>query len=257
MLAYHALVVIRPARSNDHAAVDALFRAVGSDGPAAARWNELTLPHTLVAERDGIVIGCVEQHPDGAIRNLIVDPEARGAGIGRALMQAAAGAMRARGLTQWRLVVDADNVAAIRLYSRLGMYSIGHSTQLRIAWSTIATIPTETIGASPLTRADIGALERRFGLAQLERHAFADGCIANKLDGLLGVAVFAPQRADMRGVRVMRPSLTGALLASFARHAEHPHVDVTIENNDAVCDLLEQHGADVRLRLFHMSGALV
>lgn len=51
---------------------------------------------------------------------IAVRPDARGSGVGRALMEHLHGVARARGATRVRLVVYADNVPARRLYEGLG-----------------------------------------------------------------------------------------------------------------------------------------
>ena len=56
----------------------------------------------------------------GAIQNVGIDPSHRGRGLGSLLLSRAASGFREVGLTQMHLEVTTDNVAAIRLYQRLG-----------------------------------------------------------------------------------------------------------------------------------------
>ena len=56
----------------------------------------------------------------GAIHNERVEPAHRGRGLGSLLLSHAASGFREVGLTQMHLEVTIDNVAAIRLYERLG-----------------------------------------------------------------------------------------------------------------------------------------
>jgi [ribosomal protein S18]-alanine N-acetyltransferase len=57
--------------------------------------------------------------------SIAVDPVARGAGLGLALLRAAERAARARGADEMRLEVRADNRAAIALYEREGYARFG------------------------------------------------------------------------------------------------------------------------------------
>ena len=78
----------------------------------------------LVALREGVVIGCggICRHPEGGgeIRRMYVAPEARGAGVGRTVLEA---------LEQWAVKLGFDTLRletgdrlldAIRLYERAG-----------------------------------------------------------------------------------------------------------------------------------------
>lgn len=80
----------------------------------------------FVAERDGEVIGEISCHAErfgvGFVTTLGVLPEARGLGIGRALLLRAFAAFWERGQPRVGLAVDADNeTGATRLYEAAGM----------------------------------------------------------------------------------------------------------------------------------------
>ncbi|MEO6798315.1 MAG: GNAT family N-acetyltransferase [Rhodanobacter sp.] len=59
------------------------------------------------------------------VYSLATQPEARGQGIGAALLEAAVAASRRRGCRVLRLEVRTDNAAAIALYERTGYQRIG------------------------------------------------------------------------------------------------------------------------------------
>ena len=58
--------------------------------------------------------------PIGELYVLGVSPTARGGGLARALTLAVLGYLRDRGLHEAMLYVDADNTAALKLYTSLG-----------------------------------------------------------------------------------------------------------------------------------------
>jgi ribosomal protein S18 acetylase RimI-like enzyme len=134
-------ITVRVAGPDDHEPVAELTAAVylgdGHSGPSyepqlrdvAARAASATV---LVAERDGRLIGGVtvatrggpwaEQSVPGeaVIRMLAVDPRARGAGAGEALVRACLETARADGCSLVRLSSLESMTAAHRLYERLG-----------------------------------------------------------------------------------------------------------------------------------------
>ncbi len=81
----------------------------------------------LLHERDGRLAGfCwtkVHRHhepPLGEIYVIAVDPDQQGTGLGRDLVVAGLAWLHRQGLTHGMLYVDADNLAAVRLYEQLG-----------------------------------------------------------------------------------------------------------------------------------------
>jgi GNAT superfamily N-acetyltransferase len=90
----------------------------------------------LVAEWAGQVVGMVTGHvvvstaEGGAsvlLEDLVVTEAARGAGLGRGLVEALEAWARERGATRVQLLVDEENLAALGFYRRLGW----QPTQLR------------------------------------------------------------------------------------------------------------------------------
>ncbi|WP_405017067.1 GNAT family N-acetyltransferase [Kitasatospora sp. NBC_00070] len=88
----------------------------------------------LVAESAGRVVGYVQQGPATPlasnshvrqIQGFVVDPEARGRGIGRALIEAACDRARAEGIRRMTLRVLAHNAPARRVYESCGFEVTG------------------------------------------------------------------------------------------------------------------------------------
>ena len=63
--------------------------------------------------------------PEADVQTVAVAPERQGAGVGRQLVTALIAAAQHRGAGQLHLEVRADNLAALRLYRRLGFTSDG------------------------------------------------------------------------------------------------------------------------------------
>ncbi|WP_332686084.1 GNAT family N-acetyltransferase [Bosea sp. (in: a-proteobacteria)] len=121
------------------------YHAYGPQGGApppaevsAATWANFLDPampmQALLAEREGGVVGFAHMvvhpttslgGPSGLLLDLFVEPDLHGRGIGRALMEAAFSLTEAAGAVRLVWHVRADNLAALRLYERLGLPS-GH-----------------------------------------------------------------------------------------------------------------------------------
>jgi GNAT superfamily N-acetyltransferase len=93
----------------------------------------------LVAERGGLLVGLVhvfaraalEKPVEAVVQSLVVDDRARGAGIGRTLMDRAEGWARARGLASVALYTTVTRADARAFYARLGYAEIAQSALLR------------------------------------------------------------------------------------------------------------------------------
>src|SRR5580765_1829208 len=115
----------------------------GRSGPTAlpaavtdALWERLFDPdepvHALVAERDGAIVGIVHylfHRSTTAIRltcylqDLFTDPDARGGGVGRALIEAVYDAARAAGSARVYWQTHETNTVAMRLYDQVAVKS--------------------------------------------------------------------------------------------------------------------------------------
>ncbi len=138
-----AQFVIRPAQPGDAKAMAELFAAV-----AGERTGIATEPPVDVAERaalfarsagesavavaDDRLIGMIHVQPSrhgfGEL-GMLVDRGWRGRGVGSALLTAAAGWARSRGLHKLCLEVFAHNTAAIALYRKCGFREEGRRPQ--------------------------------------------------------------------------------------------------------------------------------
>lgn len=79
----------------------------------------------IVADAGGAVAGVAQCWVDGWVKDLAVMPDARGRGLGEALLREAFARLAARGVRRCGLKVDADNpTGAPRLYARVGMVEL-------------------------------------------------------------------------------------------------------------------------------------
>jgi PhnO protein len=127
-------VRVREAAATDAPALERLIGQLGYEAAApdvVARLAAVGAAgnHTLVAELDGAVIGCLTTSlmhvlhrpaPVGRISMMVVDEGLRGGGIGAALVEAAETALAAQGCTMVEVTSNLKRVDAHRFYERLG-----------------------------------------------------------------------------------------------------------------------------------------
>lgn len=119
----------RAARDGDGPALVALWEACGLTRP----WNDAAADiafarggpasDVLVIEREGRIAASVMVGHDGhrgAVYCVAVDPALRGTGLGRAIMAAAEGWLRERGVWKLNLMVRTGNEGATGFYAALG-----------------------------------------------------------------------------------------------------------------------------------------
>lgn len=94
--------------------------------PEALEWDadDAGAVHLLAVDRGGLAIGCARLLPDGHIGRMAVLAAWRGQGIGQALLDAAIGAARARGICTLKLSAQTH---AAGFYARAGFVAAGES----------------------------------------------------------------------------------------------------------------------------------
>jgi GNAT superfamily N-acetyltransferase len=264
-----AVLHLRPAVAADYPAFTRLFAELAVDDPPAprARWVAELMPATIVAERDGEVVGyCHFQllEDSAYVRNVAVAPAWRRAGVGRALMQAARDAALARGLARWQLNVKPDNQPAIALYHALGLRPAYAATTLRFPWSLVAALPAppRPVVARVLQPARFAHVEQALRVpAGLNTARVGDRVLLELADAAgtpLGYARFSPSFPGAFPFRLAEPTLARPLLEEMHRHAQPSlgFTQVVVEDDAALADLLCAAGAEVRGRIVHYEGSL-
>jgi ribosomal protein S18 acetylase RimI-like enzyme len=129
---------IRDATAADAAALVPLIaemgvgftRPSGADTALVARYLEQPGYGVLLALRDGEPVGFLAHTktvdlymgaPTGEIVDLLVTAQVRGQGIGSALVAEAVRRFDEAGCCEVRVVTDADNLAAMRVYAKAGI----------------------------------------------------------------------------------------------------------------------------------------
>jgi ribosomal protein S18 acetylase RimI-like enzyme len=127
--------VMRGFEPADARALHALLTEVfddGADGPFEEWWPRTSDDAEfdpalcfLVIDAKGLLAGAALCWATAFVKDLAVHPQARGRGIGEALMRQAFIAFRDRGAAHVDLKTNTvENAAAVRLYERLGMMPV-------------------------------------------------------------------------------------------------------------------------------------
>ena len=265
-------LTIRPAGAQDYKSFALLFPELetGDRVPSAQRFCDELAKSSIIVERGGQTLGYAYfqlLRTTGYIRNVVVAKEARGRGVGAALMEALRGLFRERGARTWELNVKPDNRAALRLYERCGMQLQHRATALWVQWKMAETLPrTElAVRAQLVPPEDDSRFERVLRLVdgQLREGRALPGRMIVGLykvqdETPAGVALFDPGFPGASPFRVSHPSLVGTLLGGLRAQAQPKEeaLGLFIENDAEAVAVLVAAGAIVRLEALHYHGAL-
>jgi GNAT superfamily N-acetyltransferase len=259
-------VAIRRASIDDYPTFARLFPDLGVDDPIPGRdaWATGYVPFTLIAHDGAAALGFAftQEYADtGYVRNVVVAAEARRRGVGRALMEATARHLRVAGKSRWRLNVGPQNVAARALYESLGMRRLYTSRAVRLPWASAAVLPASNDVVEESSPACDAELEALFELPRGQlaaQRGVGRVILAARADGKLrGVAVFASAFPGAFPFRALDRGAARRLVETMrARVAERPHVNIVIDDDEALVNFLVSAGAEVRGDFLHLAGAL-
>lgn len=247
-----------------------LFAELGVDDPlpSAEVWLRTQGPDTFFAESNGAIVGYGYGQallPCGYVRNVVVAPDARGRGLGRAIVLELARRLAAAGCTSWQLNVKVDNAPAIELYRSVGMRTDYRTWVLRVLIERALELPESPPGVVARERGPEfdAELEREFEVTPglLERHRTRDGArvMSFELDGRpVALAPFDPhfpgcfpfRLRDARAARVVIERLLELVPEG------RPHLQVVLERDEAAAGALLAAGARTVFEIQHMSGPL-
>ncbi len=264
---------VRPAAPGDYPAFVRMFPELGVDDtlPSEDKFTREIVPRALFADEGDRVVGYVYfQLLRGAayVRNLVVGPEARRSGVGRALMLGAAARARAAGATAWALNVKPDNVAALALYRGLGFEPTQRAFALKIDWADVDAecarrdLAAITVDVQP--EAEDAATERA---ADLEEGQIADtralggtrALLRARTNGaVVGFAAFDVEFPGAMPFRAKTPDAAFALLRAMKAHRrpDQTLVNLGLQAEPAVVDAILAAGGVLRLEVQNLRGPI-
>jgi GNAT superfamily N-acetyltransferase len=282
-------LIVRRAGTSDYPTFARLFPELQVDDPAPERaaWEVGLAPWTWIAEVANGTPGtasalgylyCQEYLDTGYVRHVVVDPQARRSGVGRALMRFVGDALRQAGKSRWCLNVKPANVAALRLYESLGLEVAYPAVVIRLPCAAIAALGARSTSADGravrlLTPQRFALVEGGFGLprgqldaaarqGRLLMEAISDPLEQQAPIGLAAFDLSSPSfpRAfpfRLRDGRVLVPLLQ-ALKSHALPSSDHVLLVLELVNADerAAVDRLVTAGAIVRDQVFHLAGRL-
>jgi GNAT superfamily N-acetyltransferase len=246
---------LRDATDADYSAFVRLFPELAVEDPVPTReqFAAQMLPKIVIVEDANGPVGYAFWRTFGRTAHVVhavVDPLARGRGLGRALMEDVRRRVLAQGCNRWFLNVKQDNSGAIRLYTRCGLATEQRGWALRAEWSQLHSLPEpqSDVVAFTLAPEEDSSIAARIDetpehLASLRSRAGVVLVGLREAGLLVGFAAFDPSFPGVRPVHVARVELAGRLFEGLRPYARHDHVHVTFERNQALLEALTSLGA--------------
>ena len=258
---------VRSAGVADYPVLVRLFPELGVADPLPSReqFAEHMVPGVLIVEEDAVPVGYAFWRCYGAISHVghvVVAPQARGRGFGRALLDEARLRAIASGSTHWFLTVKQDNTPALRLYERMGMVIDREGWAVETSWTDLESLPPGSAAqAVVVPPSDDAMMAARFGLPvrrlAVLRQIPDEVMYAVYEDGhAVGFGGFAPGYPRVFPICVARIDVAHTLCQAFRRHARFDHVHVTVEGDRELFERLRVLGARLHHAFFRMGAAL-
>jgi ribosomal protein S18 acetylase RimI-like enzyme len=261
----------RAATVRDYPLFVRAFAELGVDDavPSHERWTQNQLATSIIFEEAGQFVAYAYYNvlaETGYIRQLVVVPQARGRGIGHAVMRELRGRFRNAGCSLWCLNVKPTNAPALRVYEAAGMRAEYRATALRMSWSTVSSLPVPDCewSAEPAAPTEDAELESRFALdcglitarrARLDQQIVV---LRSRARGVvLGFACFDPTLPGASPFAAESLGAVRALLESWSPSTtSEALVTIVVRDNADLTEALLSAGAMVRLEVVHYRGKI-
>jgi predicted GNAT family acetyltransferase len=202
----------------------------------------------------------------GVVVNLVVDPAARGQGLGRRVMEALAERFRERGCRRWVLNVKRDNAVALGLYTSLGMKPAREAVTLTVFRPQVEALPEAPLGLEvvPVVEQEWGPLSAAFRLMphKLERLSKR---ASHQLFRLARAGEAEPWGLGMMDLRpggvlyplfAATPGHARVLMEDAARRSGSEKLRVVVTDDAPLERLLRGAGAAVEMETLELQGPL-
>ncbi len=197
------------------------------------------------------------------MRQIIVAPEARGRGFGRALMRECMRHFVQAGCTRFCLNVKPGKAMAIRLYESLGLRRSHVCTAIKIRWDQVAGLAAARGRVAEPTAEQLRVGEQRLGIPAglvARQAAQSQRAVRAVLEGE-EVAELASFDSDFPGCSPFRacgPGTMRALLEGLrgGSRADEPELQPVLEDAPELATVLEAAGGARTLDFLHFAGPL-
>ncbi len=263
---------LRPGRVEDHAEFVRLFGELGVEEPPPSLdvWvADLVKRSFFVDGPEGpLAYALVDVLGNtGYVVNVVVAPGERRRGLGRWMMGRLAAHFRARGCREWMLYVKPDNVAAVALYTSVGMRAGQLERTWRLSRRHLETLPVapEGLEVVPVAEADFALLTEAFELVpgKLARFATQTSHRLRRLwhperpdAGRLGMMDVRPYARVLVPFYAATPAHARVLLEEAFLELGNPEELRVATADEALQALLRAAGARVVLEVLAMRGPL-
>ncbi len=263
---------LRPGKLEDYPVFARLFRELGVAEPPpplevwAAEMLPLSLFHDGPQGPQAYAVTDVMGEM-GFVGQLVVDAASRRKGLGRRVMEELVERFRQRGCRRWALNVKRDNVAALGLYTSMGMKPRREAATLTVSRAQVEALPAAPPGLEvvPVVEAEWAPLTAAFRLipSKLERLAKRPSHQLLRLSRAGEAEPWGLGMMDLRFGGVLFPFFAATpgharvlLEEALRRTGEQGPLHVVVMDDAPLEQLLRGAGAAVEMEMLELQGPL-